>query len=43
MYLLGEKYIKSIQDMANLPNAITVLIPADLPIALCGILGVGNK
>lgn len=43
MYLLGEKYIKSIQDMAKSPNAKTVLLPADLPNALRGILGVGGK
>jgi regulator of protease activity HflC (stomatin/prohibitin superfamily) len=43
MYLLGEKYIKSIQDMANSPNSKTVLIPADLPGALRGILGAGSK
>ncbi len=42
MYLLGEKYIKSIQDMATSPNAKTVLLPADLPSALRGILG-GSK
>ena len=39
MYLLGEKYIKSLQAMATSPNAKTVLIPADLPSALRGILG----
>lgn len=43
MYLLGEKYIKSIQNMANSPNAKTVLLPADLPQALRGILGAGSK
>lgn len=43
MYLLGEKYIKSIQDMANSPNAKTILLPADLPSALRGILGAGQK
>ena len=43
MYLLGEKYIKSIQDMANSPNAKTILLPADLPSALRGILGAGSK
>ena len=42
MYLLGEKYIKSIQDMATSPNAKTVLLPADLPSALRGILGGGK-
>jgi len=39
MYLLGEKYIHSIEKMASSPNAKTVLLPADLPSALRGILG----
>ncbi len=43
MYLLGEKYINSIQAMATSPNAKTVLLPADLPNALRGILGAGSK
>ncbi len=43
MYLLGEKYVKAIQGMAKSPNAKTVLLPADLPNALRGILGVGGK
>ena len=42
MYLLGEKYINSIQDMATSPNAKSVLLPADLPSALRGILGGGK-
>ena len=42
MYLLGEKYINSIQDMATSPNAKTVLLPADLPSALRGLLGGGK-
>jgi len=42
MYLLGEKYIKALQAMATSPNAKTVLIPADLPNALRGILGAGK-
>jgi regulator of protease activity HflC (stomatin/prohibitin superfamily) len=42
MYLLGEKYINSIQAMASSPNAKTVLLPADLPSALRGILGGGK-
>lgn len=42
MYLLGEKYINSIRDMASSPNAKTVLLPADLPSALRGILGSGK-
>jgi hypothetical protein len=43
MYLPGEKYINSLQVMATSPNAKTVLIPADLPSALRGILGAGSK
>lgn len=39
MYLLGEKYINSIEKMASSPNAKTILLPADLPSALRGILG----
>jgi len=42
MYLLGEKYINAIQDMATSPNAKTVLLPADLPSALRGLLGGGK-
>jgi regulator of protease activity HflC (stomatin/prohibitin superfamily) len=42
MYLLGEKYINSIQDMATSPNSKTVLLPADLPSALRGLLGGGK-
>ncbi len=42
MYLLGEKYINALQEMATSPNAKTVLIPADLPNALRGILGAGK-
>jgi len=30
LYLLGEKYIHSIQDLASSPNAKTVVYPADL-------------
>lgn len=43
MYLLGEKYVKSIEKMASSPNAKTILLPADLPSALRGILGSGRK
>jgi regulator of protease activity HflC (stomatin/prohibitin superfamily) len=43
MYLLGEKYINSIEKMASGPNSKTVLLPADLPSALRGILGAGSK
>ena len=43
MYLLGEKYINSIERMASAPNSKVVLLPADLPSALRGILGGGSK
>ena len=42
MYLPGEKDIKSIEKMASSPNGKTVLLPADLPSALRGILGAGK-
>ena len=31
MYLLGERYIQSVKEMAVSPNSKLVLIPADLP------------
>ncbi len=43
MYLLGEKYINSIEKMASAPNSKVVLLPADLPSALRGLLGGGSK
>ncbi len=42
MYLLGEKYINSIEKMALSNNAKTLLLPADLPAALRGLLGGGR-
>ncbi|PLX78041.1 MAG: hypothetical protein C0614_08915 [Desulfuromonas sp.] len=39
MYLLGEKYINAVQDLAASPNAKTLLLPADLQAALRGIIG----
>lgn len=38
-YLLGEKYIAAMSDMANSENSKTVLLPADLPKAITGMLG----
>jgi regulator of protease activity HflC (stomatin/prohibitin superfamily) len=38
-YLLGESYIKSIQQQATSPNAKTILLPADLQGAIRGMLG----
>ncbi|MFT5576497.1 MAG: regulator of protease activity HflC (stomatin/prohibitin superfamily) [Bermanella sp.] len=37
-YLLGEKYITAIQNLASSANAKTVIFPADLPEAVRGIL-----
>lgn len=39
MYLLGEKYIDAIQDLSASDNAKTILLPADLPAAIRGMLG----
>jgi regulator of protease activity HflC (stomatin/prohibitin superfamily) len=38
-YLLGESYIKAIQQQASSPNAKTILLPADLQGAIRGMLG----
>ncbi|TLS68242.1 SPFH/Band 7/PHB domain protein [Mariprofundus erugo] len=39
MYLLGQKYIEAIGDVAASDNAKTMIIPADLPAAIRGMLG----
>jgi regulator of protease activity HflC (stomatin/prohibitin superfamily) len=39
MYLLGERYISAVKDMASSQNSKVVLIPADLPAAIRGMLG----
>ncbi len=38
VFLLGEKYIQSLQNLSASPNAKTVVFPADLPEAIRGIL-----
>ncbi|MCL4118345.1 UNVERIFIED_CONTAM: hypothetical protein GTU68_008602 [Idotea baltica] len=38
LYLLGEKYVSALDQLAQSPNAKTILIPADLPAALRGII-----
>jgi regulator of protease activity HflC (stomatin/prohibitin superfamily) len=38
MYLLGEKYVEAIKALSLSENAKTVVIPADLPAAVRGIL-----
>ncbi len=39
LYLLGEKYVEAMQDMATSNNAKMILLPGDLPTSLKGILG----
>jgi regulator of protease activity HflC (stomatin/prohibitin superfamily) len=41
MYLLGQKYIEAIGSVAGSQNAKTIVIPADLPAAVRGLLGKG--
>ncbi len=38
LYLLGERYIDSIKDLAESENSKTIVYPADLPQAIKGIL-----
>lgn len=40
-YLLGEQYIKAMQDLAKSNNAKTVVVPADVMNAIKGIMGRG--
>lgn len=39
MYLLGERYIEAVKDMSLSDNGKLVLIPADLPAAVRGLMG----
>ena len=39
VYLLGEKYIQSMESLATSGNSKTVVFPADLPAAIKGLLG----
>lgn len=39
VYLLGEKYIASLQEIAKSSNSKSVVLPADLPNAIKGMLG----
>jgi regulator of protease activity HflC (stomatin/prohibitin superfamily) len=39
IYLLGEKYIKSLQELAKSNNEKTVVFPADIPAAIRGLMG----
>ncbi|MDR2014055.1 MAG: hypothetical protein LBP99_00320, partial [Azoarcus sp.] len=39
LYLLGERYISSVKDLAASQNAKFVLFPADLQATIGGLLG----
>ncbi len=39
LYLLGEKYIKTMGQVASSPNAKTVVLPADLLESVKGLMG----
>lgn len=43
MYLLGERYVDSMKDMAKSENAKTIVIPADIPAAVRGIMNTAQK
>lgn len=43
MYLLGERYIDAIRELSGSPNGKMVVIPADIPAAVRGILGNTGK
>ncbi len=43
MYLLGEKYIEAISDISSSENAKVVVLPADLPAAVRGLLNTTGK
>lgn len=38
-YLLGEQYVKSLQEMAKSPNGKTIVLPADILNTIRGLLG----
>jgi regulator of protease activity HflC (stomatin/prohibitin superfamily) len=43
VYLLGEKYVEALSSMAASSNAKVVVLPADIPAAVRGILGAMGK
>jgi regulator of protease activity HflC (stomatin/prohibitin superfamily) len=43
MYLLGERYIEAIKTISTSDNGKTIVLPADIPAAVRGIMGRLNK
>jgi regulator of protease activity HflC (stomatin/prohibitin superfamily) len=39
MYLLGERYVDAIREISTSENSKTILLPADLPAAVRGLMG----
>ena len=39
VYLLGEKYVQTLQELAHSSNGKTVVFPADIPAAIRGMMG----
>ena len=39
VYLLGEKYIEAVKEVSTSDNSKIVLMPADIPAAIRGIMG----
>lgn len=39
VYLLGEKYIRSLEEVAKAENTTTLVFPADIPAAVKGMIG----
>jgi regulator of protease activity HflC (stomatin/prohibitin superfamily) len=43
MFLLGERYIEAVKNLSNSPNSKIVLLPADIPAAVRGIMSTAAK
>jgi len=43
MYLLGEKYIEAVKNLSTSQNSKVVILPADIPAAVRGIMGTLSK
>lgn len=39
LYLLGEKYVKTLDNLSNSDNGKIIIMPADIPAAIKGIMG----